>query len=119
MRLLDVQEIESLDLPSPQSIDISRFDLTKARRTTDGTMQMQYIATKMRIDVKWAYLPATTAQQILSFLETHKPFFKLEFEDADGTKKITVYVGDIKYTPYFKFGGVRYYETFTTSFIEV
>lgn len=119
MRLISViDSSDTLELPSAVDIQIGRFDLTKAQRTTDGTMQMQYIATKRRLDVTWKMLTASQVEAILDWLADHKPFFIVEYEDANGTQQFTAYAGDIKYSPWYKKGNTRYFESFTVAFIE-
>jgi len=109
----------TLTLPAPKEMNLGKFDLTKSQRTSDGTMQMQYIATKRRIDASWDYLTASQVQSILDFLASNKPFFYVEYEDYDGTREMLAYCGDIKYSPTFKKGSVRYFKSLSLSFIEV
>ena len=109
----------TLTLPPPKEMNLGKFDLTKSKRTSDGTMQMQYIATKRRLDVTWEYLTASQVQSILDFLASNKPFFYVEYEDYDGTREMLAYCGDIKYSPTFKKGSVRYFKSLSLSFIEV
>lgn len=119
MKLIDItNDSDFLELPSPESIEIGKYDLTKSQRRTDGLMDMQWIASKRRLDVTWKYLTASQVNAILDFLTNHKPFFRVEYEDANGTQTFVAYAGDIKYSTWFKIGNVRYFESFTVAFVE-
>lgn len=113
-----ILKVAGTQLPEPSDVTVGQYDLTKSSRTASGLMTMDYIATKHRLDVSWSYLTDSQMSQILSILNSHKPFFTVTFEDADGTKTYTCYCGDIGYSTFHRINGQRYRKDVSVPFIE-
>ena len=49
-------KINGKSIKAPTEISISYEELDKAERTVDGTMVVDIVGTKRRVDVSWEYL---------------------------------------------------------------
>ena len=111
--------IAGVAVAPPAEIKVSRFDLSKEpRRSASGTMILEYIATKRRVDLTWKYLPDDDLRTLLNILAANKPFFQLTYPDAGGQQSMTCYAGDIHTTLWHTVGGTRYWSEITIAFIE-
>ena len=105
--------------PAPVDVALNYYDLTKSERTADGTMQMEYIATKRRLDVSWKYMKDSDFQNMLSFLSLHKPFFYVAYNVSGVEESYLCYCGAINTKLGYILNGQRYWEEITIAFIEV
>lgn len=110
--------IAGTHVKNPAAIRLGVFDLTKADRTADGTMVMDIIATKRRVDVTWKFISDTDLALIVDTITAHKPFFTLRYPEAGRERTITCYAGDINTSLWHTIGGVRTWEECTIAFIE-
>lgn len=98
---------------------MSRFDLTKSKRTASGRMVMEVVRPGVRrVDVVWRYIPDADLQKILDLLAANKPFFTLQYPDAGGQQTMTCYAGDINTSLWHTIGGVRRWSEVSIAFIE-
>lgn len=110
--------IAGVQVVNPAEIKVGQFDLTKSSRTASGKMVMELIATKRRVDVSWRMISDTDLNLIINTINTHKPFFTLQYPDVGGLKTMTCYVGDINTSIWHTVDGVRYWKEVTIPFIE-
>lgn len=107
-------------LPPPADVDIGYFDLVQAERAEDGTMYINFIAEKMRIDVTWKVLTNSQWSQILEAIRDRRPYFYIQLQVQSGSIiEALVYVGDRKAKMGHIRNGVRYWYDATVSFIQV
>lgn len=86
--------INGVDIPTPSSYSIGIQDLSNAERNANGTMIIERIATKRKIELAWAFL---TREQISIILNAVSPvFFTVEYMDPlnGDIKSGTFYCGD-------------------------
>lgn len=105
--------------PAPVDVSLSYYDLTKSERTADGTMQMEYITTKRRLNVMWSYMKDSDFQDMLSFFRLHKPFFNVVYNVSGTEEDYLCYCGNIDTKLGYILNGIRYWEEITIAFIEV
>ena len=114
-------------LSDPSEYKLSKFDLTKSQRTTDGSMIMQYIATKRRLDLSWNAMEGSKLNEMLDFfayIKQHtpaRPYFYVYYPDAEGTlKQFLAYHGDISYSlEFWNPNDAKLYWKVSVAFIEV
>ncbi len=111
-------KVAGVEMPSPTSVEIGYFDLTKADRAASGKMVMELIATKRRVDVMWEMMPDADLKTLIDTITANKPFFIVEYPGAGGQKTMTCYVGDITTGLWHTIGGIRYWKEVSVPFIE-
>lgn len=79
----------------PSSLTVNYMDITKAERNAKGTMFIELIAKKHKLEIEWSYLTQSEAKTILDALEA-KITFEVSFIDpkTGSSKKATFYKGD-------------------------
>jgi hypothetical protein len=110
--------INGVDLPAPSVYDPGIQDLSKGERNARGTMIIERIATKRKIELGWPLLSGTEYSQILKLVSS--TFFSVRYFDAqeNGFKNGTFYVGD-RPAPMFRFNnGVASYKDIKFNIIE-
>lgn len=113
-------KVNGVALPTPSSLTVSVFDIYDSTdRDSTGTIHLDYIATKHKLECTWNFL---TQEQMTNLLDTIKDVsFSLEYtEPQDGTlKTIDVYKGD-RTIPVLDFlDGKARYKDFKVNFIEL
>lgn len=86
--------INGVDIPTPSSFSIGIQDLSNAERNANGTMIIERVATKRKIELAWEFL---TREQISTILNAVNPvFFNVEYIDPllGDIKNGTFYSGD-------------------------
>jgi hypothetical protein len=87
-------KVDGVDLPTPTDYQVGIQDLSKAERNAAGTMIIERIATKRKIEVSWSFL---TKSQLNTILNQVSPvFFNVVFVDPMGNdnRSGTFYCGD-------------------------
>ena len=89
-------KVGSVDLPTPSDYGVGIQDLSKAERNAAGTMIIERIATKRKLELSWAYLSRTDLAQILNAVSP--TFFTVQYVDPqdNANKTGTFYAGDRK-----------------------
>lgn len=106
--------------PNPSAIERGKFRLTKAERTADGTMVMDLIAVKHRIELRWNRIAEDAYRTILEHLEDGV-FHAVAYPDPQATggrRMITAYVGDITDGVWQRSAGVRWFQDVRVALIE-
>lgn len=87
-------KINGVALPTPSDYIVSIMDISKAERNAAGTMVIDRIATKRKIELAWKYLEKTELSNVLNLVSP--VFFTVEYLDPqdNGWKTGTFYCGD-------------------------
>ena len=87
-------KINGVDIPTPSSYSIGVQDLSNAERNANGTMIIERIATKIKIELAWSFLTKEQTSLILNTVSD--VFFRVEYIDPviGGYKSGTFYCGD-------------------------
>lgn len=110
--------VGGVTLPTPSEYNVGLMDLSKAERNAVGTMIIERIATKRKIELGWAYLTGAQYSQILNAVDP--VFFTVTYWDPkqNGNLTGTFYVGD-RQAPMMKFNnGVPSWKDVKFSLIE-
>ncbi|HHX29494.1 MAG TPA: hypothetical protein GX716_10885 [Firmicutes bacterium] len=110
--------IDGIQIKTPQ-LNVGTFLITKSERTADGTMTMDIIAEKRRLDLDWPIIRDTDLQQILSLLKS-KTFHTVTYPDPEHgeDRTITVYRGDVTTQAGHRVAGTRYWTDVSIALIE-
>ena len=105
-------------IKKPNSFDLEEYNITKAGRTADATMQMDYIAAKIKYLIKYDVLSGAEYDKIRAIIRTSTMFFTIAYKDNDVVKSATVYVGAIKRTQFRTDAGAWYWKNVEFDLIE-
>lgn len=87
-------KINGVELPTPSDYTVGIQDLSKAERNANGTMIIERIATKRKLELSWKYL---SKEQLSNLFNLVSPvFFTVNYIDPQvgGSKTGTFYCGD-------------------------
>jgi len=87
-------KINGVGIPTPSDFSVSIQDISKAERNAAGTMIIERIATKRKLELSWSFLTKT---DLSSLLQAVSPvFFTVEYPDPQtGSNRVgTFYCGD-------------------------
>ena len=107
--------------PNPSSVERGTFRISNAERTADGTMMLEIIAVKRRVDIGWTYIRDSDYKALLDVIEQGGPFYQVTYPDPQapgGERTITAYVGDINDSAWHTIGGQRWWRDVQVAFIE-
>lgn len=112
-------KIAGADIPAPTEITPSMYDITEGERDATGTMHIDLIATKYKLQLKWGILSKSEMSTILNAIKSIT--FSVTFDDPEsGTEKtINVYKGDRSIPVLLYKDGDPYYNGFSINFIEL
>ena len=87
--------IGSTKVKNPSSLTVSLYDITEAERNAKGTMVIDLIARKYKLELTWSYLTQQELTEILNAIQTSITF-KVSFTDpvTGNTISKTCYSGD-------------------------
>lgn len=113
-------KINGVTILTPTELKVSTFRISKSERTADGSMVMDIIAVKRRLDLSWAVIADSDLQQIMGLLAPTQAFHAVIYPDPENgeTATITVYVGDTGQEVGQRVAGTRYWKDVTISLIE-
>ena len=112
-------KIAGADIPAPTEITHSMYDITEGERDSTGTMHIDLIATKYKLQLKWGVL---TKAEMSSILNLIKPItFSVTFDDPESgnEKTVNVYKGDRSIPVLIYKNGEPYYNGFSVNLIEL
>jgi hypothetical protein len=101
--------IDGVDIPAPSECSVGIQDISKAERNANGTMIIERIATKRKIELSWKYLDKDQLAQV--FTAVSPVFFEVTYVDPqdNGIRTGSFYCGDRKCGMFdFKNGVPRY-----------
>lgn len=89
-------KIDGVDLPTPTEYRVGIMDISKAERNAAGTMVIDRIATKRKLELNWKYLEKSELSRVLKLVSP--VFFNVEYIDPQENRKKTgtFYCGDRK-----------------------
>jgi len=112
--------LNGVALPNPSDIEVGKFNLTKAGRSASGLMNMEIIARKRSVTLKYSHLSEPDLRVIMDQLDS-KIFHQLECPDPQGdggARSMTVYAGDLAFKPWRTVNGVWWWRDVTIPLIE-
>lgn len=88
--------IDGVEIPAPSEYSVGIQDISKAERNANGTMIIERVATKRKIELSWKYLDKDQLAQVLNAVSP--VFFQVTFIDPQDnvTRTGTFYCGDRK-----------------------
>ncbi len=95
-------------IAAPKEITVSPENLDKAERTMDGTMVIDIIGTKRKVDVNWEYL-SKEDMAILTNATKEDAFTTVTFHDKTTAAfiSITARAEGLTYSPYYDWANDR------------
>lgn len=87
-------KINGVELPTPSDYTVGIMDLSKAERNARGTMIIERITTKRKIELSWNYLNKEDLSKVFNLVSPI--FFNVEYIDPQENKLKTgtFYAGD-------------------------
>lgn len=87
-------KIGGVELPTPSDFQVSIMDLSKAERNAKGTMIIERITTKRKLELSWKVLSKESLSSLLNLVSP--VFFSVEYKDPQTGKNRTgtFYSGD-------------------------
>lgn len=87
--------INGVNMPTPSGYTEGIMDITNAERNSKGTMFIDRIATKVKLELEWSTLEQTEMTKVLNALEASITFSVTYVDAKTGTNKTgTFYKGD-------------------------
>lgn len=86
--------IGGVTIPTPTDFQIGIMDLSKAERNANGTMIIERITTKRKLELSWSYLSKTDLQTVLNAVSAVT--FSVTYMDpvTNSNQTKTFYCGD-------------------------
>lgn len=86
--------INGVDIPTPSDLQVGIMDLSKAERNANGTMIIERIATKRKLEISYSYLSSTDLSSVLNAIDP--VFFNVTYMDpqTDSMRTGSFYSGD-------------------------
>ncbi len=86
--------IDGVEIPAPSEYSVGIQDISKAERNANGTMIIERVATKRKIELSWKYLDKDQLAQVLNAVSP--VFFEVTYIDpqTNGARTGTFYCGD-------------------------
>lgn len=111
-------KINGVELKTPSSFSVGIQDISKAERNANGTMIIDRIATKRKIELGWEVLTAEEMATLLN--KVSAIFFNVEHEDPqeNAIKSGIFYCGDRKAPMLSYVGGVCKYKNLSFNLVE-
>ena len=110
--------INGVDVPTPSELQVGWMDISKAERNANGLMIIERIATKRKLEVKYAYITAQDLQTVLTAVAP--AFYNVTYLNGQTNSFQTgsFYCGDrnVGFIDYID--GVPRYKEFSFSLIE-
>lgn len=87
-------QIDGVNILAPTDLQIGIMDLSKAERNANGTMIIERIATKRKLELQYNYLTRTQLAELLTLVSP--VFFQLQYTEpqTDALRTGTFYCGD-------------------------
>lgn len=114
-----VLKIGGAEMPVPSSMSTIMYDITEAERDSTGTMHIDLVASKYKLECTWSYLTQEDMSKILNAIKAIT--FSVTFVDPESgnEKTINVYNGDRNIPVLRVVNGVNSYKDFKVNFIEL
>lgn len=114
-----VLKIGGADMPTPSAMSPMMYDITEAERDSTGTMHIDLVATKYKLECTWAHLTQEDMSKLLNAIKNIT--FSVTFTDPESgsEKTISVYKGDRTIPVLRVKDGKTEYKDFKVNFIEL
>ncbi len=111
-------KIDGVDIPTPSDYNVGIMDLSKAERNAAGTIVIDRIATKRKLECTWKYLSKEELSQL--FRAVSSVFFEVQYIDpqTDAIQTGTFYAGDRRAAALDYKNGKFRYKDITVNLIE-
>lgn len=112
-------KINSVTISTPSSFSIGIMDISKAERNANGTMIIERIATKRKLELNYAYLSQADMATLLTAISGVT--FTVEYPDAQtgASRTGTFYSGDRNAGAIDYKSGIMRYKDLKVSLVEV
>jgi len=101
-------KINSKSIKQPTEITLSFESLDKFERTMDGTMVVDLVGKKEKVEVRWNYLPDADMKLLATEIRSGS-FLTIDYASAEQQtiKTIPVRATDFRYMPYYDWAKKR------------
>lgn len=112
-------KINGVTMPTPSNLDVGIMDISKAERNAIGTMIIERIATKRKLEIKYTYLTPAELSSLLSAVSATS--FSVEYRDPQTNTDRTgnFYCGDRKCSAMDYQAGVMRWKDISFSLVEL
>ena len=89
--------INTVAIPTPSTYSVGIMDLTKSWRANNGLMNMEYVASKRKVECTWLYMSNSELSSFLQLIQgASNMFFTLAYPDpqTNSIRSGLFYVGD-------------------------
>ena len=112
-------KVNGVTIKIPSACAIEKYNITKSGRVANGSMTMDLIAQKAKLNLTYDVVSGTDLAIIKGIIYSTTLFFTVDYNDDDGVAQTkTMYCGDIAYDR-FRTDGVWYWKNFKVNLIEV
>lgn len=119
---MNILKIDGVEMPAPSDYSVSSFDITEAGRNAKGDMQIDYIATKQKLEVSWVLLTNAQKESIVNAIKSPQHItMQVNFISVSGglNASMTCYKGDITSGVLKINSDDTYWKDFKVNFIEM
>lgn len=87
-------KFNGVDAPTPSDFQVGIMDISKAERNARGTMIIERVTTKRKLEISYAYMAKEELSRLLKMVSP--VFFNVDYIDPETNQweKGTFYVGD-------------------------
>lgn len=106
-------------MPTPSEFSVQISDLSRAERTANGTLSIDRVATKRKLEIGYRYMSRTDLGALLAVVDPET--FEVEYMDpkTNAMRTSTFYCGDRSVGMMDFVGGVPRYKDVRFSLVEV
>ena len=94
-------------IPTPQTFNVTSFDIKRETRLTSGKLVIDTVATKHRFSLVWVDLTGTQLDTLIGLLYADT-FLTYSYPDETGSASVTVAIGDVPRELWINYDGKRY-----------
>lgn len=111
--------IGGVDMPAPTELTISVNDISKADRNANGTMVLERIATKQKLQLKWSYISDVDLKTVLNAISP--TMYQVTYTNplTNTSQSKQMYCGDRTAGVMYVSSGVVHYKDFGFDLIEI
>ena len=95
---ITILQINNINIATPSEFTVGVQDISKAERIANGSIKIERIATKVKLEMSWNYLTANELSILLKSVRGSKanPTFPVRYWDPTDAKEMVkqFYVGD-------------------------
>ena len=111
--------IGGVAMPTPTELTVNVMDLSKADRNANGSMVLERIATKQKLQCKWAYITDYDLSKVLTAIKGTTYYVTYIDPITNSWTTKNMYCGD-RSAGYISYQNNKvYYQAFSVDFIEI